>query len=91
MSILSALPSPAKTSDTGAYRLSVVTASVDDGDEVSMDDPVATDDDDNVIAWANIPGQASGAGVSSGTNPSDLTVNHGAGAGTNVTVFALVE
>lgn len=91
MSIFSAFPSPAKTSDTGAYSLSVVTANVSDGDEVTMDGPVATDDDGNVVAWANIPGGGGSVGVSSGTDAADLTVNQGTGGATDVTVFALVE
>lgn len=92
MSIFSAFPSPAKTSDTGAYRLSVVTANVGTGgDEVTMDGAVATDDNGNVVAWANIPGGGGSVGVSSGTDAADLTVNQGTGAATDVTVFALVE
>lgn len=91
MSIFSAFPSPAKTSDTGAYSLSVVTANVADGDEVTMDGPVATDDGGNVVAWANIPGGGGSVGVSSGTDAADLTVNQATGGATDVTVFALVE
>jgi hypothetical protein len=91
MSIFSAFPSPAKTSDTGAYRLSVVTANVTDGDEVSMDGAVATDDDGNVVAWANVPGGGGSAEVSAGTDDADLTVNQDTGAAADVTVFALVE
>ena len=91
MSIFSAFPSPAKTSDTGAYNLSVVTANVADGDEVTMDSPVATDDNGNVVAWANIPGGGGSVGVSSGTDAADLTVNQSTGGATDVTVFALVE
>lgn len=91
MSIISALPSAARESETGSYRLSTVTATVNDGDEVEMDGPVATDDSGNVIAWANIPGGGGSVGVSSGTDAADLTVNQGTGGETDVTVFALVE
>lgn len=91
MSIFSAFPSPAKTSDTGAYRLSVVTANVADGDEVTMDGPVATDDNDNVIAWVNAPGGGARGSTQSGPNPDELTVNHNGTGSVDVTVFALVE
>lgn len=91
MSIFSAFPSPAKTSDTGAYRLSVVTANVADGDAAEMDGQVATDDNGNVIAWVNASSGDARGSVQSGPNADELTVNHNGAGSIDVTVFALVE
>jgi len=94
MSIISAFPSPAKTSDTGAYRLSVVTANVEDGNTVEMDGEIATNGSDEPVAWANVPsGGARGSVQFDGTEATDeeITVNHNGTGAVDVTVFALVE
>lgn len=91
MTIISALPSPAQTTETGAYRLSTVTANVEDGDSVEMDGVIATNDSDEPVAWANVPAGGGRGSVQSGPSEDELTVNHNAGSATDVTVFALVE
>lgn len=91
MTIISALPSPAKASETGSYRLSAVTANVADGDSIEVDGPIATNDSGEPIAWANVPSGGARGSVQSGPSETEVTVNHNAGAATDVTVFALVE
>lgn len=92
--IVSALPSAASEKRTGTNRMSAVAASVTDGDTVQMDGTVATDADGNPIAFVNAPGTTGAVSVQiDGDEAGDdeVTVNHGEGAETDVTVFAVVE
>ena len=89
--IISALPSPASTTETGTHRLSTVSANVADGDSVEVDGTVATDDNDNPIAFANVPAGGGRGSVQSGPSETELVVNHNAGGSTDVTIFAVVE
>jgi hypothetical protein len=91
MAIISALPSAAQTTETGTSRLSVVSANVADGDSVEVDGGVVTDDNDNPIAFVNVPSDSGRGSVQSGPSDSELTVNHNVGGVSDVTIFAVVE
>jgi hypothetical protein len=89
MTIQSTLPSETAGKGTGDKALSVVTANVDDGNSVTMDGDIHT-------AWAEAPDGTNVAAVT-GTNGADATVavnaiaDGSAGAGVDVTVYAVVE
>lgn len=91
MSIIAAVPSATKQKSTGTHKLSVVTANVADGDTVTLDGDVALDEDGNVAAWANVAGGSDAANVDTAANADEVTINHNAGAATDVTVTAIVE
>lgn len=92
--IVSALPSPAKTSETGTHRLSAVSATVNDGDSVEVDGDVVTDDNDNPVAFVNAPGEGISASVSDVAEDTDypeVVVDTDGSDDVEVTVFAVVE
>ena len=89
--IISALPSPASTTETGTHRMSTVTGEIADSGSIEVDGEVATDDAGNPLAFVNVPDGSVSAEATGVTDETSVDIDLADASTTDVTVFAVVE